>query len=101
MPFYTREWQEKNGEISSSTVSMKYIDSVIPEGTQRTWLEEEKQYYVEYEKDGTLCKMWLEEEESLKAKFALMKKYQLAGAAYWVKDMEKPEIWQLIEQEIK
>ena len=101
MPFYTREWQEKDGEISSSTVSMKYIDSVIPEGTQRTWLEEEKQYYVEYEKDGALCKMWLEEEESLKAKFALMKKYQLAGAAYWVKDMEKPEIWQLIEQEIK
>ena len=28
MPFYTREWQEKNGEVSSSTVSMKYIDSV-------------------------------------------------------------------------
>lgn len=101
IPFYTREWKEKNGKVSSSTVSMKYIDSVIPEGVQRTWLEEEKQYYVEYEKDGALCKMWLEEEESIKAKLELMKKYQLAGAAYWVKDMEKPEIWQLIEEQIK
>ena len=44
--------------------------------------------------------MWLEEEESIKAKFELMKKYNLAGAAYWQKDFEKSTIWNIVEEQI-
>lgn len=101
MPFYARQWKEKNGDITSSVVSMKYIDEIVPETAQRTWLEDKKQYYVEYEKDGSKCKMWIEDEESLKAKFELMKKYNLAGAAYWAKDMEKDNTWDMIAEQIK
>lgn len=101
MPFYTRLWKEANGKITSTVVSMKSIDSVIPSGVSKIWDEDLKQYYVEYEENGTTYKMWLEEEKSIQAKFALMKQYNLAGAAYWAKDREKSNIWDIIAEEIK
>lgn len=101
MPFYTRLWKEENGNITSSVVSMKYMDFKIPANVERKWNEDLKQYYVEYEQNGATYKMWLEEEESIKAKFALMKEYNLAGAAYWQKDFEKASIWDVVAEEIK
>ena len=101
MPFYTRLWKEENGKITSNVISMKNIDSKIPSNVEKKWNENLKQYYVEYEQNGTTYKMWLEEEESIKAKFALMKEYNLAGAAYWQKDFEKASIWDVIAEEIK
>ena len=80
---------------------MKNIDSKIPSNVERKWNEDLKQYYVEYEQNGITYKMWLEEEDSIKAKFALMKEYNLAGAAYWQKDFEKASIWDVIAEEIK
>lgn len=100
MPFYTRTWRETSEGVKSSVVSMKYIDSVVPADAERNWNEELKQYYVEYEKNGTDYKMWIEDETSIKAKFDLMNKYKLAGAAYWQKDMEKQSIWDVVEQGI-
>lgn len=101
MPFYTRLWKEENGNITSNVISMKNIDSKIPSNVEKKWNEDLKQYYVEYEQNGATYKMWLEEEESIKAKFALMKEYNLAGAAYWQKDFEKASIWDVIAEEIK
>lgn len=101
MPFYTRLWKEENGKITSNVISMKNIDSKIPSNVEKKWNEDLKQYYVEYEQNGVTYKMWLEEEESIKAKFALMKQYNLAGAAYWQKDFEKASIWDVIAEEIK
>ena len=44
--------------------------------------------------------MWMEEENSIKAKLELVKQNNLAGAAYWKKDDEKQEIWGIIKQEL-
>lgn len=101
MPFYTRLWKEENGKITSNVISMKNIDSKIPSNVEKKWNEDLKQYYVEYKQNGVTYKMWLEEEESIKAKFALMKEYNLAGAAYWQKDFEKASIWDVVAEEIK
>lgn len=101
MPFYTRLWKEKEGKVESTVVWMKNIENRIPSNVPKVWKEDVKQYYVEYEQDGTTYKMWLEEEESLKAKFALMKQYNLAGAAYWQKDFEKDTTWNRIAEELK
>ena len=101
MPFYTRLWKEENGKITSNVISMKNIDSKIPSNVEKKWNEDLKQYYVEYEQNGITYKMWLEEEDSIKAKFALMKEYNLAGAAYWQKDFEKASIWDIVAEEIK
>ena len=89
MPFYTRAWNETSSGVKSTVISMKYVDSAVPEEATRQWNNDLKQYYVEYQKNGTNYKMWIEDENSIEAKFVLMHNYNLAGAAYWQKDMEK------------
>lgn len=100
MPFYTRAWNETSSGVKSTVISMKYVDSAIPEEATRQWNNDLKQYYVEYQKNGTNYKMWIEDENSIEAKFVLMHNYNLAGAAYWQKGMEKEGIWELVEKEI-
>lgn len=102
MPFYTRLWEEKaNGEVSSQVIWLKSIQNNISSSVQKTWNESQKQNYVEYTKGASTYKMWIEDETSLKAKFDLMKKYNLAGAAYWQKDFEDSSIWDLVAEEMK
>lgn len=100
MPFYTRLWKIKDGEVTSSVVTMKNIEKSIPEGVTKQWDEILKQYYIQYEKDGTIYKMWIEDEKSIKEKLELVNKYNLAGSCYWVKDFETSSIWNMIEQEL-
>ena len=101
MPFYTRLWKETDGKISSTVVSMKSVDSTIPQTVERQWNDDLKQNYVEYQLNGSTYKMWIEDEESIKAKFELLKQYNLAGAAYWAKDRETQNIWNIIAEELK
>ncbi len=98
MPFYTRLWKEANGQITSKVVSMKNIESTLPQNVEKKWDEALKQYYVEYSQGGATYKMWIEDEASIQAKFDLVKQYQLAGAAYWTKDRESESIWPVIAQ---
>ena len=48
-------------------------------------MKKTKQYYIEYEQNGTTYKMWIEDEDSLKAKLDLVNEYDLAGGAFLVK----------------
>ncbi len=98
IPFYTRVWEERNGKITSSTIDMKKIEQVIPEGASRTWDDDLKQYYVEFVEDGVTNKIWVEDEESIKAKLSLISEYNLAGAAYWEKDREPESLWNVISE---
>lgn len=100
MPFYTRLWKEKDGNIESTVVWMKNIDSKLPAGVEKQWDENLKQYYVEYEQNGYTYKMWIEDEKSIREKFNIMNKYNLAGAAYWQKDFESENIWNVVKEEI-
>ena len=100
IPFYTRVWEEKDGKISSSTIDMKNIDKIVPEGASKTWDDNLKQYYIEYEKDGVTHKIWAEDEESIKAKLSLINEYNLAGAAFWTKDREPDTIWNLVSENL-
>ena len=102
IPLYTRLWTvDANGEvIKNPTVSMKDIDSVIPEGTEKQWKDDVKQYYVEYQEGGNTKKMWIEDITSLKEKVSLIKKHNLAGVASWQKGMETDEVWQMLKNEL-
>lgn len=102
LPFYTRLWQEKDGKLvkEPGTVSMKHVETTIPSGTQKQWDENLKQYYVEYTKNGSTYKMWIEDETSFTEKLELVSKYNLAGAAYWMKDMETQNIWNIISNKL-
>ncbi len=101
IPFYTRIWTETtDGSVSSKVVNMKDVESNIPEGVEKTWDEELKQYYIEYTSKSTTKKMWIEDLESIAAKVSLVSKYNLAGVSAWEKDRELDETWAVIEQEI-
>ena len=100
MPFYTRVWKE-NDELTSDVIYMRSVDKNIPAGVEKEWKDDVKQYYIEYEKNGSTYKMWIEDEKSIEAKFDLMDKYKLAGAAYWQIDFEKDTIWNILKERTK
>lgn len=100
IPFYTRIWENTNGQVESSAVFMKDVGKYIPNNASKTWDDELKQYVVEYTKDNTKYKIWLEDERSIEAKLSLVQKYKLAGAAYWQKDAETNEVWSIVSNKL-
>lgn len=102
MPLYTRLWKtDSTGKITSSVVNMNKVSSAIPENVEKTWDENTKQNYVEWEKSGTKYQMWIEDAESIEEKLNLINKYELAGGAFWEKDRETDDIWKLAEEKLK
>ena len=100
IPLYTRLWTEKDGKVTSKIVNMKAVNDVLPKDITKNWNDELKQNYVEYTKDGATYKMWIEDEESIRAKVSLVSQYNLAGTAAWAKDRENKEIWTVIKEEL-
>ena len=99
VPFYTRVWTtDGNGKVTSDPVSMKNINKVIPDGTERKWDEDLKQNYAEYTKGGNKKQIWIEDIESLKAKLSLITENNLAGVGSWQKGMETDEVWGVIKE---
>jgi len=101
VPFYTRIWTTyKDGSTGSSAVGqttqgewLEKHEEAIPE-----WDEETSQNYVEYEKNGTLQQIWLEDAASQRARTEMMAKYSLAGIAVWRLGFGKPETWSVISE---
>lgn len=103
VPFYTRIWTTKSdGTLANApgVLSMKNIDSVIPEDAEKKWDNDLKQNYVEYTDNGNKKQVWLEDMDSLKEKLSLITENNLAGVGSWKKDMEQDEVWNLIKQEL-
>lgn len=102
IPLYTRLWTEDNNGsyVRQSTVTMKNIESVLPNNIEKKWDEDLKQYYVEYSEGSYIKKMWIEDETSLKEKLSLIKQYNLGGVASWEKGMESDGFWEFLKNEL-
>ena len=100
MPFYTRVWNVTDGGLSSSAVDMKSQSTLIPDDAKITWDDSLKQNLAEYEKNGRTYKVWMEDAKSLKCKLDLVKKYNLAGGAFWRKDQETSDVWKVINENL-
>lgn len=101
IPLYTRVWTtDEAGNVTNKSIAMKDIDSTIPDGVEKQWNDELKQNYVEYTDGSDTKQIWIEDEDSLKAKLSLIKENNLGGVAAWEKDMEKDDVWDLINNEI-
>lgn len=107
VPFYARLWREdtdKNGEFKLSTRALG-MDAVKQEITSNKatpiYDEATGQFYAEYEKDGGLYKIWIEEEESMSDRVDLISKYNLAGISGWKLGLESSETWRLINEQMK
>jgi len=101
VPFYTRLWKETydNGRtvVTSKALSMEDGEKAIRNNNAITvWDEESGQYYAEYKSDGSLYRIWLEDENSIRLKVRLANKYNIVGVASWRKGFEKPAVWDVI-----
>lgn len=107
MPLYMRLWTlHENKKPEAVTLDMKKakkisLDKIVCPDYLYQWSPKEKMYYCSYsENDEHYC-FWQENALSLKEKISLIDKYHLAGAAFWRKGFETPEIWDLVKKELK
>lgn len=99
MPLYTRLWRtDNNGKLTSSVINMNKIGEALPNDITKTWDENTKQYYVEYSNDRYKYQMWIEDGKSIKEKLNLINQYELAGGAFWEKDRETEDIWDIAKE---
>lgn len=103
IPFYTRVWTENSeGKLAKQPgiVNMKDVDSLINGKGETTWDETTRQDYIEYNQGKNICKIWIENAKSIKEKLLLAKEKDLAGVAFWEKDRESNDVWNLINEVI-
>ena len=101
VPLYTRLWKtDSSNETTNTTVAIKNQYKYIPSDDKVQWLEDAKQNYVQYQKNGDTYKMWIENEKSISYKLDLIEKYNLSGAAFWEKGYENEEIWNLVNEKL-
>ena len=102
IPLYTRLWTEDSSGkvVKQTTVSLKNMYNVIPNGVEKQWDDNLKQYYVEYQDGQYTKKIWIEDEKSLAEKISLIKNNNLAGVASWEKGMETDNFWTFLKESL-
>ena len=98
LPFYMRVWEENGDKVDKYILNMNKVDEVVPSDAEKIWDDNLKQYYVEFTDNGLLNRIWIEDEESFRAKLSLIEQYNLAGASYWAKGREPDSIWNVIAE---
>ena len=98
VPFYTRFWKtDADGTVTSEALGMDSADERLANnGAEAVWDEETRQYYAEFEYEGSTYQIWLEEERSIEEKMTLIREYNLAGVASWRLGYERSTIWDVI-----
>ena len=98
VPFFTRFWKtDVEGSVTSEAIGMDEEDvKVQNNNAEKVWNETCKQYYVEFDYDGSTYQMWMEEENSIEEKMKLIKQYDLAGVSSWRLGYERSSIWDVI-----
>ena len=106
-PFYTRLWYTETladgtANVTSEAYSMDNIEALLTEkGVTATYDESTGQQYAEWtDSDGKFCQVWLEDENSIAARAALVSKYELSGIAEWVLGREQSWVWDVISKNI-
>ena len=97
VPFYTRVWKTANDKVTSEALDMETARNFIRNNNlTMTWNAVAGQNYGEIEKGKVLYQIWMEDKDSIEAKLAVMKKYNLGGVAAWKLGYETSDIWDII-----
>ncbi len=98
VPFYTRVWETRGAEVTSSALDMPSVQAWIEKyNIPVEWDEETCQNYGQLEGTNALYQVWLEDAQSLQVKFNIMNNYGVAGMAAWKLGYETVDIWGLVE----
>ncbi|GGA50708.1 glycosyl hydrolase family 18 protein [Paenibacillus physcomitrellae] len=103
VPLYTRVWTEttKDGKtkVSSKAIGMSKAQSIIQQyGLKPKMAADTGQNFVQYNEDGAVKKIWLEDEDSLSQRVALVKSLSLAGIASWTRSFGSADAWKVLGQ---
>ena len=120
LPFYTRIWKETEAEAGTPdarhdgnsvydyyTLEMTSCGMRKPwelfeqYGVTSQWNEELGQFYGEYEADGGINRIWVEDVKSIEEKMKLVSQADLAGCAAWKLGLEDPDVWSVIASYLK
>ncbi len=99
LPLYTRLWNtDEAGSTSSQTMSMTAAKQYAADkGVELKWDETIGQYYGEFELDGIFKQLWLEDENSLKAKLDVISENAVGGIAFWRLGYDSTDVWKVID----
>ena len=103
IPLYTRVWSEEEikGEtkVSSKAIGMSTAASILSEfKLDKEYLDDIGQNYVEYKEDGTVKKIWLEDEVSLQARVEQAKSFELGGIGVWNRNFANDTAWKVLSK---
>ena len=102
IPFYTRIWTEKDGEVSSLAYSMESAEELLNDNEARFSFDDlTGQNYAEYTDAEGRHRCWLEDEQSVKKRAELVNEYDIAGLGAWKLRMEKDGIAHTICSELR
>lgn len=101
IPFYAKLWKESvelgESKLSSENLGMTEAEQVLAKNNVEPKMDEATgQYYAEYQKDDSVYKIWLEEEDSVNTRMKLIYDAKLAGVASWRLGFEKAAVWDII-----
>ncbi|GIQ67657.1 glycoside hydrolase family 18 [Xylanibacillus composti] len=102
IPFYSRLWKlDANGKLvgNRSLLNKDIAPLLASKKTTKTFDSRFGQYRYEYQEDGFTYQFWMEDEETLKARMDIAKKYKLAGVAFWRLGHEPADIWETVVKE--
>ncbi|NIT04619.1 hypothetical protein GTO10_07050, partial [Candidatus Saccharibacteria bacterium] len=95
VPFYGYDWIGKQG----TGVTWEDAQELIKRyKTSPKRDPASKELHFSYKKEGEKHTVWFNDFTSVKAKLALVKRYELAGIGIWRIGREDPKIWSTIEE---
>jgi len=101
IPFYTRIWCTEGESTSSRAVFMATAQQwLTDEGVTAAWDEETCQNYAEKQDGASTYRVWLEDEESMKARLGVVTGLGVHSVAAWRLGMESEGLWDLINGEL-
>ena len=94
LPFYTRIWRIEGAETSSDAVGMDTaVQFLANHGITPGWDDELCQNYGEFEDGTATYKVWLEDEQSMRAKLGVLSEKGVKSAGGWRLGLENGDTW--------
>ena len=94
IPCYGYDWVINHPQQPAEGLSYVQIKQIMNDlSVPMEWDQESKTPYLKYEDEQGQHEVWYENKDSICEKIDLVKKFELAGAAFWRLGLEDPELW--------
>lgn len=100
LPFYTRLWKTEGGVVTDDAIQLYNVEKCLKNHGQTSetaqWDEATGQNYIEWQEEGALFQMWIEDTDSLRVKLNAMAARNIGGAAVWRLGYGTQAAWELV-----